>query len=97
MDGIGQSHHTFFLTLCGTEFDSSKGQPVEFRTNGVIPGFAEALTTFPAGTKVILYIPENLGYGQQGTPNIAPGSTLVFDMEIGEAVAPEAPKAEAAK
>lgn len=81
----------------GTEFDSSKGQPVEFRTNGVIPGFAEALTTFPAGTKVILYIPENLGYGQQGTPNIAPGSTLVFDMEIGEAVAPEAPKAEAAK
>lgn len=76
----------------GTEFDSSNGQVVPFSTNGVIPGFKEALTTLPAGTKVILYIPENLAYGQQGSGKIEPGSTLVFDLDI---QMPEAPKAEA--
>ncbi len=66
----------------GTEFDSSKGQPAMFKPNRVIPGFAEALTTLPAGTKATLYIPENLGYGQQNQGTIEPGSTLVFDIEI---------------
>lgn len=75
----------------GTEFDSSKGQVVPFSTNGVIPGFKEALTTLPAGTKVILYIPEDLAYGRQGSGQIEPGSTLVFDLDI---QMPEAPKAE---
>ena len=66
----------------GTEFDSSKGQPVAFRTDRVVPGFGEALTTLPAGTKATIYIPENLGYGQQDMGAIKPGSTLVFDIEI---------------
>lgn len=82
----------------GTEFDSSKGEVVPFPVNGVIPGFKEALTTLPAGTKVVLYIPEDLGYGQQGSGNIEPGSTLVFDLEIMEEQAPaEAPADSVAK
>ena len=68
----------------GTEFDSSKGQPAAFRADRVVPGFSEALTTLPAGTKATLYIPENLGYGQQNAGSIEPGSTLVFDIEIVE-------------
>lgn len=71
-------------TIDGKEFDSSKGQEVAFPTNGLIKGFGEALTTLPAGTVVTLYIPENIAYGSQGTPDIEPGSTLIFDVEIGE-------------
>lgn len=77
-------------TIDGKEFDSSKGEEVSFPTKGVIPGFAEALTTLPAGTVVTLYIPENIGYGRQGTGDIEPGSTLVFDVTIGEVEAPAA-------
>lgn len=72
----------------GKEFDSSKGQPVEFNTRGVVPGFSEALTTFPVGSVVTIYVPENLGYGQQGSGKIEPGSTIVFDLEICEVEAP---------
>lgn len=69
----------------GTEFDSSKDEFAKLPAGGVVPGFKEALTTLPAGTKATLYIPENLGYGRRGTPDgkIAPGSTLVFNVEIG--------------
>lgn len=66
----------------GSEFDSSKGEAVKFSPRQVVAGFGEALTTFPIGTKVILYIPENLGYGKRASGKIAPGSTLVFDLEI---------------
>lgn len=68
----------------GKEFDSSKGDTVRFSVNGVIPGFKEALTKFPAGSKLVLYIPENLAYGKQQAGNIEPGSTLVFDLDICE-------------
>ncbi|MBD5349469.1 MAG: hypothetical protein HDR89_01110 [Bacteroides sp.] len=78
----------------GTEFDTSNGKEIPFSTKGVVPGFAEALTTLPAGTNVTLYIPEDLGYGRQGAGQIQPGSTLVFDLVIGEAeAAPEQPSA----
>ncbi len=80
-------------TIDGKEFDSSNGREVPFSTKGVIPGFAEALTTLPAGTDVTLYIPEELGYGRQGTGDIEPGSTLIFEMVIGEAETPAQPSA----
>lgn len=73
----------------GTEFDSSKGDFVTFSPKSVVPGFGEALTTFPAGTEVTLYIPENLGYGRQDRGVIEPGSTMVFEVVIGEIIAPQ--------
>lgn len=76
----------------GTEFDSSKGAEVPFSPKGVVPGFGEALTTLPAGTEVTLYIPENLGYGRQGQGKIQPGSTLIFEIVIGDVVTPPTPK-----
>lgn len=76
----------------GTEFDSSKGKAVKFSPRQVVPGFGEALKTFPVGTKVTLYIPEDLGYGKRAQGKIAPGSTLIFDLEIKEIEVKDAKK-----
>ncbi|MDE6783150.1 MAG: FKBP-type peptidyl-prolyl cis-trans isomerase, partial [Paramuribaculum sp.] len=69
----------------GTQFDSSNGETVKFPVNGVVKGFSEALTTFPAGSKVVLYMPADLAYGNQGNQSIEPGETLIFELEICEA------------
>ncbi len=70
----------------GTVFDSTQNQVAEATTDKFVPGFAEALTTFPAGTRVTLYVPQELAYGQKGVPQVGvmPGETLVFDLEIVE-------------
>jgi FKBP-type peptidyl-prolyl cis-trans isomerase FklB len=73
----------------GTIFDSSEkqGHPIEFTVNGVIPGWTEALQLMPAGSKWRLFIPSDLAYGdQQMGPDIKPGSTLIFDVELLEIV-----------
>lgn len=72
----------------GTVFDSSNDEAVEFGLMGVIPGFAEGLKMMNKGSKYILYIPSDLGYGVSGTPDgsIPPGSTLIFEVEVEEIV-----------
>ncbi len=73
----------------GTVFDSSveRGQPAVFPVNGVIQGWVEALQLMPVGSKWRLYVPPELGYGEQGAGNaIGPNSTLVFDVELLEIV-----------
>lgn len=77
-------HYTGRL-VDGTVFDSSveRGQPAEFPVNGVIPGWIEALTMMPVGSKWQLYIPHNLAYGERGAgATIPPYSALVFDVEL---------------
>jgi len=69
-------------TIDGKVFDSSENQVVPFAVDQVVPGFKEALKMFPAGSKVILYIPQELGYGMGGSRAVAPGATMVFDLEI---------------
>jgi len=68
----------------GTEFDSSykRGQPVSFPVSGVIKGWTEALQLMPVGSKWQLFIPSDLAYGDSGRPGIAPGSTLIFEVEL---------------
>lgn len=68
--------------LNGTVFMSSNGQVAPFPTADLFPGMREALTTFPVGTRVMLYIPQELAYGAQGNQSIQPGETLLFDVEI---------------
>jgi FKBP-type peptidyl-prolyl cis-trans isomerase FklB len=73
----------------GTVFDSSvkQGKPIEFQVNGVIRGWTEALQLMNTGSKYRLFIPPDLGYGdQQMGPDIKPGSLLIFDVELIEIV-----------
>ena len=67
----------------GKTFDKSRS-PVEFPVAGVVPGFSEGVQLVGEGGKVRLYIPGNLGYGNNPPPGcgIQPGSMLVFDVEI---------------
>ena len=83
--------------LDGTVFDSSvaRGTPAEFRVDGVIKGWQEALQDMREGDKRRLWIPSELAYGAAGTGPIPPNSVLVFEVELidvkDEKVAPEHP------
>jgi FKBP-type peptidyl-prolyl cis-trans isomerase FklB len=71
--------------LNGTEFDSSykRGEPASFPLTGVIKGWTEALQLMPVGSKWQLFIPADLAYGDHPpSREIAPGSTLVFEVEL---------------
>jgi FKBP-type peptidyl-prolyl cis-trans isomerase FklB len=71
--------------LDGKEFDSSykRGQPVTFPVAGVIKGWTEALQLMPVGSKWELFIPAELAYkDRQMGPDITPGSTLEFEVEL---------------
>ena len=72
-------------TIDGKEFDSSAkhGNSASFPVNGVIKGWSEALKMMPVGSKWELYVPSDLAYGDEGAGDeIAPGSTLVFEVEL---------------
>jgi FKBP-type peptidyl-prolyl cis-trans isomerase FkpA len=71
--------------VSGAIFDrSEEGKPVEFQLSGVIDGWREGMQNVNQGSKVVLYIPPHLAYGDNGTPEIPPGSTLIFEVELVE-------------
>lgn len=84
-------HYTGKL-LDGTVFDSSveRGTPATFPLNGVIPCWTEGVQLMKSGGKATLVCPSDIAYGDRGAPpNIQPGATLVFDVELLEIVVPE--------
>jgi FKBP-type peptidyl-prolyl cis-trans isomerase FkpA len=81
-------HYTGALTD-GTVFDSSvqRGQPATFPLNGVVKCWTEGMQQIKVGGKAKLICPSDLAYGDQGRPpQIKPGATLVFDVELLEIV-----------
>jgi len=78
----------------GKEFDSSykRGQPNEFRLDGVIKCWTEGLQKMKAGGKAKLVCPSTIAYDEAGAGDvILPGATLVFEIELLD-VTPEAKK-----
>ena len=69
----------------GEVFDSSfdRGEPATFSTQGVIQGFHDALVGQKVGSRVVVVIPSELGYGDTGSGDlIKGGDTIVFVVDI---------------
>lgn len=90
--------HYHGTTPDGAVFDSSvdRKEPATFPLDGVIPCWTEAVQTMKVGGKSRIVCPPNLAYGDRGTPNIKPGSTLIFDVELLEIAKAEAQPAQPA-
>lgn len=67
-------------------FDESySGEPASFQLakGSLIDGWVKGLTGVKVGSRVMLVIPADLGYGAQGSPpDIPPNSTLVFVIDV---------------
>jgi FKBP-type peptidyl-prolyl cis-trans isomerase len=75
-------HYTGW-TKDGQMFDSSvtRGEPITFPLNGVIPGWTEGVQLMVVGEKRRFWIPAALAYGDHAR-NGAPSGDLVFDVEL---------------
>ncbi len=66
--------------------DSGQGAPTTFSigTGAVIKGWDQGLDGVPVGSRVVLEIPSELGYGAEGSPDsgIPKDATLVFMIDI---------------
>ncbi len=73
----------------GTVFDTNKNKrPVEFSLDGVVQGWTLGIPGMkPGGIRKLVISPEK-GYGNRIQPNIPPGSTLIFEVELIEAQPP---------
>lgn len=79
--------YTGLLWEGGEEFDSSwsRGEPAAFGigVGQVISGWDQGLVGQAIGSRVLLVIPPDLGYGDDGSPGGIPGgATLVFVVDI---------------
>ena len=68
----------------GTEFDATEpGKPANLKVSALIPGWKQALSMMPVGSKWHIVIPSVLAYGERGVGNdIGPNEVLVFDLEL---------------
>jgi peptidylprolyl isomerase len=69
----------------GEVFDSSfdRGSPATFSTGAVIAGFRDALVGQKIGSRVVVIVPSDLGYGEAGSGDkIKAGDTILFVVDI---------------
>lgn len=78
-------HYTGYL-VDGTKFDSSvdRGEPISFPygAHRVIEGWDTGFEGMHIGGKRRLYVPWELGYGENGQRQIPPKAELIFDVEL---------------
>ncbi|MBB3696266.1 FKBP-type peptidyl-prolyl cis-trans isomerase [Flammeovirga yaeyamensis] len=78
-------HYVGYL-MDGEKFDSSRdrGQPFQFQLGRgrVIKGWDEGVKNLTIGTRAMLMIPPELGYGSRNMGPIPANSTLIFDIEV---------------
>lgn len=77
-------HYTGKIWGTDKQFDSSwdRGQPAEFPLGQVIQGWQKGLVGVPVGSRVVMSIPPDLGYGAQEQQGIPANSTLVFVVDV---------------
>ena len=71
--------------VSGQIFDSSydKGAPAVMNLAGLIPAWTEALQKMKPGDTWMLYVPPELGYGENGAGGvIPPNAVLIFKIEL---------------
>lgn len=59
------------------------------QTDGLIVGWITALQYMKEGDRVELYIPANLGYGDQSQSSIPANSVLIFDLKLEKVIHPD--------
>lgn len=78
-------HYATFLTD-GKEVDNSfrAKQPIKInlKKNDLIDGLIKGLMYFEEGDNGFIRVPPKLAYGDEGTQNVPPNSTLVFQVYI---------------
>ena len=87
IDTVKVHYHGTFMD--GKVFDSSveRKTPSEFPLNAVIACWTEGLQKMKIGEKATLVCPSDIAYGDAGRPpHIAPGTTLLFDVELLEII-----------
>lgn len=70
--------------LSGEVFDSSfkRGEPATFPLDEVIPGWTEAMQLMKPGDEWIIWIPPQLGYGDEAKGPIPANSVLKFRVQL---------------
>ena len=70
--------------LDGTVFDqvAEDAEPIRLTLNRVVAGWTEGLQLIGEGGKIDLFIPSDLGYGEQGNQTIPGNSALIFNVEL---------------
>ncbi|MGC1301018.1 MAG: FKBP-type peptidyl-prolyl cis-trans isomerase [Caulobacteraceae bacterium] len=69
--------------LDGKVFDSSTDEnPAALQVGELVPGWNEALQMMKPGDEWQLFIPPNLGYGDEAKGPIPGGSVMVFKMKL---------------
>lgn len=68
-------------TRDGNVFDQNEQTPMP--VGGVVPGFSEALQLMQKGGEYRIWIPSELGYGEQSPgPELPANSVLIFDVTL---------------
>jgi len=86
MEGQSITVHYSGWLWDGTEFDSSwgRGEPISFviARGSLIDGWVDGIVGRPVGSKLLLVVPPESGYGSRAMGPIPPNSTLVFAVDV---------------